>query len=267
MKKIFLFPAFVILFVSAYANVSLPKIFGDNMVLQRNKLIPVWGWAAANEKITVQFNQQTKNIKADKSGKWMVQLDAESAGGPFTLTVKGKNTITFNDVLVGEVWICSGQSNMEFSVRSVINADKEMASANYPMIHHFAVPKDVSAVPKNDVTGGSWMICSPETVGDFTAVGFFFARELYNELKIPIGLIHTSWGGTHSETWTSREAFENSDEFKSMIAKMPSLNLDSLGKVKTAEMKKKLEAVLGNFENPTDVATWNGSTYNDAQWP
>ncbi len=267
MKKIFLSAAFFVFCVSAFANVSLPKIFGDNMVLQRNKPIPVWGWATANEKIAVQFNNQTKNIKADKSGKWMVKLDAETAGGPFTLVVKGKNTITISNVLVGEVWLCSGQSNMEFSVKGVINADKEIASANYPMIHHFAVPKTVSAVPKNDITGGEWKVCSPETVGDFTAVGFFFARELYNELKIPIGLIHTSWGGTHSETWTSREAFENSDEFKSMIAGMPSLNLDSLGKVKADIMKKKLESLQGAFDNNADAASWKNNSFDDGKWP
>lgn len=267
MKKILLLPVVLFVCFFAQANVSLPKIFGDHMVLQRNKPIPVWGWASPNEKIVVQFNNQVKNIKADKSGKWMVNLDATNAGGPFTLVVKGKNTITYNDVLVGEVWICSGQSNMEFSVKGAINAEQDIALANYPMIHHFAVPKDVSSVPKTDITGGDWKVCSPETVGDFTAVGFFFARELYNELKIPIGLIHTSWGGTHSETWTSREAFENSDEFKSMINGMPSLNLDSLGKVKAEAMMKKLSGIPGEFEQNADATSWKDALADDSKWP
>ena len=266
MRKLLILPVILLICFFANANVTLPKIFGDNMVLQCNKPIPVWGWAGAKEKIVVQFNNQTKNIKADKNGKWMVKLDEESAGGPFVLVIKGKNTITIKDVLVGEVWICSGQSNMEFSVRGAINADKDIASANYPMIHHFAVPKDVSAMPKNDITGGEWKVCSPQTVGDFTAVGFFFARELYNELKIPIGLIHTSWGGTHSETWTSHEAFENNDEFKTMIAGMPSLNLDSLGKVKAEAMKKKLASIPGSFEENADATTWKNDSFDDSKW-
>ena len=237
------------------------------MVLQRNKPIPVWGWSDANEKITVQFNQQIKSVKADKSGHWMIKLDNESAGGPYQLIVKGKNVITISDVLVGEVWVCSGQSNMEFAVRSVINADKEIAAANYPQIHHFTVPKNISSMPKDDVTGGGWKVCSPETVGDFTAVGYFFARELYRELKIPIGLINTSWGGTHSETWTSRKAFENSDEFKNMIVAMPSLNLDSLEKAKNELMKKKIETIQGSFEKFTDVESWKNISYDDSHWP
>ena len=267
MKKIFPFSLLLILSYYSFANVSLPKIFGDNMVLQRNKPIPVWGWADANEKITVQFNRQIKSVKADKSGRWMIKLDNESAGGPYQLIVKGKNAITISDVLVGEVWVCSGQSNMEFAVRSVINADKEIAAANYPLIHHFTVPKNISSMPKDDVTGGEWKVCSPETAGDFTAVGYFFARELYRELKIPVGLINTSWGGTHSETWTSRKAFENSGEFKNMIAAMPSLNLDSVVKVKNELMKKRIETIQGSFEKFTDVESWKNIAYDDSHWP
>jgi sialate O-acetylesterase len=267
MKKLLLFPLVFLVSFFAHANISLPKIFGDNMVLQRSRPIPVWGQAGANEKIAVQFNNQTKISKADKNGKWMVKLDPESAGGPFRLVVRGKNTITINDVFVGEVWICSGQSNMEFNVKGVFNADKEIASANYPMIHHFTVPKDISAVPKNDITGGEWKVCSPQTVSDFTAVGFFFARELYNELKIPIGLIHSSWGGTHSETWTSREAFENSEEFKSMIDGMPLLNLDSLGQVKAEAMQKKLSLIPHAFDNNADATSWKNDSFDDSKWP
>ena len=228
MKKSFLFYILILSTASVHANVRLPKLFADHMVLQRNRNISIWGWADANERIVVQFKDQTKTTKAGKDGKWMVKLGAESEGGPYTLSVKGKNTIIINDVLVGEVWVCSGQSNMEWAVRNTINAQQEMSAANYPMIHHFLVTKDVSSKPLSDIKAGEWKVCNPETVGDFTAVGFYFARELYNQLKVPIGLINTSWGGTYSETWTSREAFESSDEFKSMIKGMPSLNLDSL---------------------------------------
>src|SRR5436189_5697698 len=137
MKNLLSFCLFILFSSSLTANVRLPKIFGDNMVLQRNKQIPVWGWADANEKIAVQFNQQTKTIKAGKDGKWMIKLGNESAGGPYQLTVTGKNTIVFNNVLVGEVWICSGQSNMEMPIEGwgkINNYQQEIKNANFPQI-------------------------------------------------------------------------------------------------------------------------------------
>ena len=138
--------------------------------------------------------------------------------------------MSFDNVLIGEVWICSGQSNMEFQVRGVINASKEIQSADFSQIRQIKVPNTVSASPKDDISGGEWLVCSPQTVADFTAVGYFFARELYNQLHVPVGLINTSWGGTMVETWTSRGAFEKSDEFKSMIASMPAVDLEALSK-------------------------------------
>jgi len=178
------------------------------MVLQRNKPIPVWGWADANEKIEVHFNKQILKIKADKTGKWMVRLNAEIAGGPYEMSIKDKNEIVLKDVLVGEVWICSGQSNMEFTVDRAMNAKQEINDSDFPMIRQFMVEKDLSASPKSELKAGKWDVCGKTTVGNFTAVGYFFAKKLYTELKIPIGIINTSWGGTCVETWTSREAFE-----------------------------------------------------------
>jgi sialate O-acetylesterase len=269
MRKIQLLLISIFTCNSLFANVSLPNFFGNNMVLQRNKPIPVWGWANAGEKITVQFDHQTKTTKADKAGKWMVKLDNENAGGPYVLTIKGKNTVIFKNVLVGEVWICSGQSNMEMPIEGwgkVNNYEKEIAAANYPMIRHIKVPSTVSSIPQDNIPAADWKICSPETAGDFTAAGFFFARELYNKLKVPIGLINSSWGGTMVETWTSRKAFENSDEFKDMIAGMPLLNLDSMANVKKEESIKRIEALQGSIDN-TDAATWNEPGTNDNAWP
>ena len=204
----------VLLFtVASFANVTLPKIFGDNMVLQRNKPISIWGWAAAGEKLTVQFNKQTKSTVADSKGKWQVMLSPENAGGPFQLTVKGTNQVNIQNILVGEVWICSGQSNMEMPIEGwgkINNYQQEIAAANYPQIRHFKVPNTVSATLKDDISGGEWKVCSPATAGDFSATAYFFARKLYNKLKVPIGLINTSWGGTQSEAWTSEQAFEQS---------------------------------------------------------
>src|ERR1041385_1550843 len=234
MKKTSLLVLAVGLWMQLLANVIVPKIFGNNMVLQRNKQIPIWGWADPNEKITVRFNRQVKSVTADKNGNWRINLDKEIAGGPYQLSIKGKNTVAFSNVLVGEVWICSGQSNMEMPIAGwgkINNYEQEIAAANYPQIRHIKIPNTVNTKPQNDIEKSEWKICSPATAGDFTAAGYFFARELYDQLKIPIGLINTSWGGTHVETWTSREGFEGSEEFKNMIAQMPSLNLDSLAAI------------------------------------
>lgn len=250
---------------SVQATIRLPKILSDNMIIQRNKPITFWGWADANEKITVQFKQQTKSVKADKSGKWMVTLAAEAAGGPFQIVFKGKNTITLSDVLIGEVWVCSGQSNMEWPLASANNAENEIKNASYPQIRQFLVEKSVSLKPEDDVKGGSWKICTPENAGEFTAVGYFFARELYAQLNIPIGLVNTSWGGTHSETWTSREAFEQSTEFKSMINSMPRLDLEALAKKRNNVLIDKLKAM--NITLPSSGSEqWKSASYDDSQW-
>ena len=266
MKKQFLF-LFIAFSFCANANVRLPKIFADDMVLQRNKLIPIWGWADANEKIEIKFNKQTKTTKADKNGKWIIRLDAENAGGPYELSIKGINKIIIKNVLVGEVWICSGQSNMEFKVSQADNFEKEINDANYPSIRQFTVSRDVSSLPKDDVKAGKWEICNKSTVGNFTAVGYFFAKKIFAELKIPIGLIHTSWGGTVSETWTSREGLESSDEFKEMIAGMPNVNLDSISKVFNKSISKRVETLQGSKINPEISETYKEFSFNDSTWP
>jgi sialate O-acetylesterase len=266
MKKTYSLLMLLFVFISANANVTMPGIFGNNMVLQRNKLIPVWGWAKANETVVVSFNKQKKTVKADKDGNWMVKLSPESAGGPFALTVKGNNTIAFSNVLVGEVWVCSGQSNMEWPLGSVINAEQEIADANYPQIRHFTVTKSASSIPQKDIRGGSWDIAEPKNAGRFSAVGYFFGRKLYQELKIPIGLINTSWGGTHVETWTSREAFEGSDEFKSMIASVPLVNIDSLSKIKSAKLKLDMQRWQGEVLPKSLLSSWNQLAFDDSKW-
>ena len=192
MKKHFFLLAFLFTIYTS-ANIHLPKIFADDMILQRNKLIPIWGWADANEKIEVRFNKQIKWTKADKNGKWTLQLDSEIAGGPYELIIKGNNKVILKNVLVGEVWICSGQSNMAFSVNEVANSKEEISNANCPLIRHFTVSRDMSSLPLDDLKLGNWEVCSPISVGDFSAVGYFFAKKIYEELKIPIGLINTSW--------------------------------------------------------------------------
>ena len=208
-KKIFL-PFVLFIAYEACAEVRLPKILSDNMVLQREKPITIWGWANAGEKITVQFNKQSKSTKTDKSGKWIVSLAPEAAGGPFTLTVKGTNTIVLSNILVGEVWICSGQSNMEWPVRSVTNAVNEIQNANFPEIRHFTVQKSISTQLEDDVKGGDWKVCSPQTVGDFTACGLFLCARSVPKNK------STHWVGAYL---VGRNAFRNMDKPDSIRTK------------------------------------------------
>jgi len=201
-----------------HAEVRLPQLFSDNMVLQRNAPIPIWGWAFPGEKVTVSLNQQVKTAKSGKDGRWRLQLDAEAAGGPYELEVKGQNDLLIKNVLVGEVWVCSGQSNMEFALRNVQNHAEEIKAANYPDIRELRVPRNTSMTPQPDILPTSWKICSPDTAGAFSAVAYFFARKLYAELHVPIGLIHTSWGGTNVETWTSLDGLSADPDFKELPA-------------------------------------------------
>lgn len=188
------------------AEVKLSNIFSDNMVIQQSRVIKIWGWADKNESVEVHFRGQVKKAKADKKGAWVVELSPVSYGGPYTLEVRGiKNTVKLENVLVGEVWLASGQSNMEWLVQNVANAAEEMKDADYPMIRNFNVIKNLSVEPLEQLNG-HWTVCSPETVKDYSAVAYFFARTLYKDLNIPIGIINSSWGGTDVETWMSPEA-------------------------------------------------------------
>ncbi|WMI68291.1 sialate O-acetylesterase [Mangrovimonas sp. YM274] len=266
MKK-FVLPFILLLGIFGYAKVEMPLLFADDMVLQRNKPIPVWGWADANEKIEVSFNGQKVKTKADKDGKWSLELKAEKAGGPFTMTIKGKNTIQIKNILVGEVWICSGQSNMEFAVSGVTNAEQEMNDADYPKIRQFLVAQDMSAQPKSHLKQGAWTISNKEDVANFTAVGFFFAKKLYQELNVPIGLINTTWGGTCVETWTSEEGLANSDEFRKLMAGLPNLDLEGLIKEQRAAISKKIETIQGGTLSEEALQTVMEEGFNDSNWP
>ncbi len=264
-KFIFIFLLFQVSRVNS--QVRLSGIFGDHMVLQRNQPVPVWGWSSPNEKVTVQFNGQEKETSADHKGNWHVTLDPLTAGGPFDFTVKGRNRIVFHDVLIGEVWICSGQSNMEFELNSVINADEEMRAADYPEIRHIKIPHEVSNQPKEDILPAQWENCSPVTAGNFTAVGYFFAREIIRRLHVPVGLINSSWGGTMSETWTSREAFEKSAEFKSMIARVPVKDFDAAVKERRNKLEQQILSLGKNIRDSLPEDQWKNPDYNSQAWP
>ncbi|HPC49041.1 MAG TPA: sialate O-acetylesterase [Kiritimatiellia bacterium] len=198
----------ILLAGSVQAAVRMPKIFGDGMVLQQQVAVPVWGWAAPGERVTVTFAGQSKETAAKADGTWSLKLDAlQASSEPARLEVRGANALTFSDVVVGEVWFCSGQSNMEWTMRSVDHAEKEIAAANLPLIRHFKAPKRVSGLPLDDVNA-VWEKTSPAGIGDESAVAFLFGRRLHQVLNVPIGLINCSWGGTRIEPWTPLCGFE-----------------------------------------------------------
>src|SRR5579871_6098017 len=189
--------------ISAVAEVTLPTLLADHMVVQRGLPVHAWGMAAPNESVSVTFRGETQSATADLLGRWSVYLSPGEAGGPFQMVVKGTNTIELNDVLVGDVWVSSGQSNMEFPMTGLVNASSEIAAAQYPKIRIFRVEHRPSDYPRSDVEAKTWAPCNPESAADSSAVAYYFARDLYQKLSVPIGLVETFWGGTTAESWTS----------------------------------------------------------------
>jgi sialate O-acetylesterase len=196
---------------AASADVRLPAIFGDHMALQREAPVPVWGWADPAEEVTVTLGDQSKTATADSAGKWSIKLEGMKAGGPYELKVKGKNVVELSDVLVGEVWLGSGQSNMEMAVGSVADKEAEIAAADHPQIRMFTAVRKTAQEPQENC-GGNWQVCSPATVGRFSATAYFFGRELHKQLNVPVGLIHSSWGGTPIQGWISQKTQESAPE-------------------------------------------------------
>jgi sialate O-acetylesterase len=206
----------------AAGNVKLPALIGDNMVLQQGWQVTIWGAADAGEEVTVSFGEEKQTAIADSSGGWKVGLRPLKAAGPREMTISGKNTVTIHNALVGEVWLCSGQSNMEFALEGrpgvlggVKNAEQELAAADYPQLRLFRVEKAVAGKPQSEVHG-QWVVTSPLTVEHFSAVGYFFGRDLYRALKVPVGLIDASRGGTPAEAWMRAEVLEADPDLKVM---------------------------------------------------
>lgn len=211
----------------AQAAVKLPAIVSDHMVLQRDQPLPIWGWDEPGTEVTVTLGDAKASAKADEAGKWSVRLPAMSAGGPWTMTVQGTDTVTVNDILVGEVWICSGQSNMEWTVSISDNPAEEIAAGDHPRIRHIKLRHVPAKDPQEEVPSDGWQVCSPQTVGAFTAVGYYFGRTLQQELDVPIGLIGSNWGGTRIEPWTPPCGFKQVPALQDITDKLdefPQLN-------------------------------------------
>lgn len=225
-----------------FADVSVPQIFSSDMVLQRNIDIKVWGWADENEKVTVSLGDKQSSTTADIQGNWSLTLPPFKVGDPLKMTIKGNNEIVFENVLIGEVWICSGQSNMQFGLASVLNAEEEIKNADYPNIRLYTVPQRISGTARQDFDA-RWIVCNPENIsnrwGSFSAVAYFFGREINEKLNVPVGLINTSWGGSHIEAWIPEDGFSFSPKLK---------DLTKFTKDTNEKYRKKLKESLDNVD-------------------
>ena len=203
-----------------HARLELPKVIGSNMVLQRNALSPIWGKGDPRSEVTVAISGQVKKTKVLDNGKWIVNLDPIKTGGPYEMKITSpSDEVTLTNILVGEVWVCSGQSNMEWSVKGSKNPGEEIDNAKYPSIRLFHVPRKASSFPESDCNS-SWKECSPENIPNFSAVAYYFGRHLHNELKVPIGLIGSAWGGTRIEPWTPVSGFDSVPSLRSVADKV-----------------------------------------------
>lgn len=209
----------LLLGICAQAVVRLPAVLGENMVLQREKPIAIWGEADPGERVMVTLNRKRAQAVTGADGQWAVTLPAMKAGGPYTLTVAGANTLTVQNILIGEVWVCSGQSNMEWRVGDARDAEAEIATANYPQIRLYSPVHTPTLAPRQDAAG-SWVTCSPATIPGFSAAGYFFGRELYRRLRVPIGLINAAQGGSTAEQWTPAAALKTLPDFTAQVTKM-----------------------------------------------
>ncbi len=242
----------------------LPRIFGDGMVIQRDAPIALWGWASPSSTVTATLRAATASAQSDSTGAWQLRLPAQPAGGPFTLVVStATNRVTLRDVLLGDVWLASGQSNMEFAVASVRNAAREISAANDPMVRHFKVPTSWSNAPEQDLTGGQWERADPQHIRAFSAVGWFFAREVRTRERVPIGIINSSWGGSAIEAWMSRAAHGLSDEAWARVLRDETTKLDSI--------RTSLRAKLGDLPTAdagfvNGRAPWADPTLDETGW-
>lgn len=255
--------AVCLIVADASADVQLPNIFSDHMVLQRDLANRVWGRADPKEEVVVSIADQTHETTADAEGQWSVILEPLQFGEPLELIVSGQNEIVVRDVLVGEVWICSGQSNMEWRVRNTDDPDLVAAGANFPKIRMINFPNVGSQEPVFSHEGSSWMVCSPKTVGDFSAVGFFFGRQLRNTIQVPIGLINNAWGGSAAEAWVDREKLVADGSYEFLLKRWKDKEkeyslLGVKGDLSEQEKKrlKELKAQMGNNQRPGNI--YNG---------
>ncbi|HEX8040108.1 MAG TPA: sialate O-acetylesterase, partial [Chryseosolibacter sp.] len=242
--------------LASRAEVKPAGIFSSDMVLQRGRDIVIWGWADKGERVAITFNNLTEKTKADASGKWKLVFPRMEAGGPYEMRIQGrdKKIISLTNILIGDLWICSGQSNMGLSVKNANDAEKEIAAADYPQIRLMDIPRNMPTEPVDDIKLAQWKPCSPQSVPDFSAVAYYFGRNLFKELNIPIGLIHTSWGGSNVEAWTSLDYLTKVEKYKTYPEEL-------------AEIRKKMEPGVDIHPNKVHTSLFNGMIHPLIQLP
>ncbi len=256
------FPARVL-----FAEVWLPKIFSSNMVLQQGQANPIWGWADREEKVVVSIAGKSVIAKTGKDGTWKAYLPVLDYGGPHTLTITGRNKIELKNILIGEVWVCSGQSNMGWQLGMCNNGTQEVANACYPRVRLFTVPKKIAQFPLDDIESGEWTECSPETARYFSGVAYFFGRYIHQKLNVPVGLIHSSRGGSLAESWMSAESLRDDPDFKDKVAALRAADFARIMNDREAGVMNRFGGIL-----PADSAcnscltSFSSVDYDDSSW-
>jgi sialate O-acetylesterase len=274
MQSRVLIPVFILM-VSATAlsgaSLRLPAVLGDHMVLQQDTGVNLWGWSVPGTevKVTTGWDNRSYVTATDSAGEWRVKVRTGTSGGPYDLVFRADTTILVRDVLLGEVWICSGQSNMEFPLSSAASALLEIPRSDIPGIRFFQVERRMASRPRKDLKG-SWQVCTPETAKDFSAVGYFFGKYLHQQLGVPVGLINASWGGTPSESWTSREALQEFAFFRDALAQLYSEENEGLEI--TMEQRDSLKTAMDretDFLNPANIGfreKWMQPVLDESEW-
>ena len=250
------------------AQLRVSGMFSDHMVLQREMEVPVWGWGTPGAEVVVAFGENRVSTKITGDGEWMVRLsplDASSVAIKLIIS-SGSESMSFANVLVGDVWFASGQSNMNWKVKNSNDPESEIAAANYPLIRLYQVPNKVSQTPNEDLDG-EWTVCSPNSIPDFSAVAYFFGRELHQTENVPIGLVHSSWGGTPSEAWTSLEMLESHADFSDGVREIQSSDEDfqQLHELQQSNMRALRQRVTE--VEKADARQYAEAQYDDTSWP
>jgi sialate O-acetylesterase len=260
----------------ARAAIKLPRLVSDNMVLQRDAPLVIWGWAHRGERIVIDFHGARLKTRTNAQGRWQVTLPPQPAGGPFDMKLRGKNVVVVKNILMGDVWLASGQSNMEFPLVAhdgfggVLDAAHEQSAANFPQIRLFLVERATAMTPRADVTSAGWVVVTPATVANFSAVAYLFGRELHRRFGVPVGLIDSTWGGTPAETWTSANSLQAFPEFAAAAQREASIPA-SASKEYESYLKTKSEwyKAHGNDDRGRidghDV--WAARGFDDSRWP
>jgi len=265
LKHIFLLPALAFLLHTAMnAEVTLPFILADNMVLQRDIPFNIWGWAKPGEKVTISVANQKITVKTGANGEWKAGFKPLSAGGPYEVTISGKNTLVLKNVMAGDVWVCGGQSNMEWPLSQSRNWMTDKNTVDNPKIRLFYVPKNMSMKPLTNTKEARWELCNAESAASFSAIGYYFGKNLINQIDVPIGLINSNWGGTDIETWISLETMYLDKDYTAGIDKMKAVNLDELQKEAERKIKEWQNAI--DNEDPGIVSKWYAPEYNASGW-